>query len=476
MKKNERIIWISIVAFLLFLSFFVIFIKDARAATLNLKNGIFDKFYQVFGYIERDFVDEKTDQEKLINGAIKGMLDALGDPHTMYLSKEEMKELNTLTTGQYGGVGMMISEKDKQIVVVSPFEGSPAFKKGIKAGDIILSVDGIPLEGKTVEEAANMLKGKPDTTIKLEILSNDIKYSVELKRALIDVPTIKNAIINDKYGYLRISQFAGKTDKDVKTALKDFKKKNVKGIIVDVRYNPGGLLSQVINIVDFFQDDGVIVSTKGRTESDTSVHMASKADTIVDENIPVIVLIDKGSASASEIFAGAIKDTKRGILIGEKTFGKGSVQSTYKLGEDGDGFKMTIARYYTPSNKVIDGIGIEPDIEIKEPELTEIEKESLKKVYDDKVIDNFTKKNKNPSDKEIDEFVNFLINKGYKLSDRYLKRMVKNSIDFNNDKREIYDTEFDIQLKKALELFDNDLIKRDKNTFYLDQKEIKAKK
>lgn len=474
MKRNERIIWISIVAFLLFLSFFVILIKPAHAATINLKSAIFDKFYQVFNTIENDYIEENIDQEKLINGAVKGMLDALGDPHTIYLPKEEMDEMRTTSSGSYGGVGMLISEKDKQIVVVSPFEGSPAFKKGIKAGDIILSVDGVALEGKTVDEAAKMLKGEPGTTIKLEILSSEVKYSVDLKRAYIDLPTVKYAIISDKYGYLRISQFSGKTNENVKEALNEFDKKNVKGIIVDLRYNPGGLLGQVINIIDFFQNEGVIVSTKGRSASDTSVSKASKSNTIIDENVPVIVLIDKGSASASEIFAGAIKDTKRGILIGEKTFGKGSVQSIYNLGNDG--FKMTIAKYYTPSNKVIDGIGIEPDLEIKEPELTDIEKESLKKIYDDKIIDDFAKKNKNPTEKEIDDFVNSLLNKGYKLPERYLKRMVKNSIDINNDKREIYDIEFDLQLKKALEIFDNDLIKRDKNTFYLDQKVLKEAK
>ena len=268
MKKTERIIWISVVSMFLFLSLFTIFIKEARAGNFNFNDNYFEKLEQVLKIIQRDYVDENIDNEKIMNGAIKGMLDALGDPHTVYLSEKDMEDMMTTSKGNYGGVGMLISEQDKKIIVISPFEDSPAYKKGIKAGDYILSVDDVSLEGKTVEEAANLLKGEPGTTVKVEILSNGVKYSVELKRALIDLPTIKHDIINDKYGYLRISQFAGTTDSHVKDALEEFKQKNLKGIIVDLRHNPGGLLSQVITIVDYFQDGGVIVSTKGRNAFD----------------------------------------------------------------------------------------------------------------------------------------------------------------------------------------------------------------
>ena len=474
MKKRERIVWISVVSLFLFLSLFIIFTKEVRASNTDIDNKYIVKFLQVLKIVEKDYVDENIDNEKLINGAIKGMLEALDDPNTVYLSEKDMDDLKTLSTGQYGGVGMLISERESKIVIVSPFEDTPAYKKGIKAGDIILSVDDISLDGKTVEEAANLLRGKPGTIVKIEILSNGARFFVELKRALIDVPTVKHAVINNNYGYLRITQFAGKTDDYVKDALKDFKQKKVKGIIVDLRHNPGGLLSQVIKIVDFFQREGVIVSTKGRNDLQLDVANASRFNTIVDKNIPLIVLIDKGSASASEIFAGAIKDKKRGILIGEKSFGKGSVQTSYSLGKDG--FKMTIAKYYTPSNKVIDGVGIEPDIEVKEPEFTEQETNALEKLYEDKVIDNFAAKNSNPSDKEIDNFINLLLNKGYKLSRRYLKKLIKNAVELDDEKKKIYDLEFDIQLQKALELFDNNLIKRNKDIFYLEGNVIKNKK
>ncbi len=471
MKRTERIIWVSIVSLLIFLALFAFFIKEARAKNLDLKNIYINKFLQVLEVVEKDYVDEDIDHKKLMNGAIKGMLEAIGDPHTVYLSEKEMKDMLETSKGRYGGVGMLISEQEKKIVVISPFEDSPAYKKGIKAGDFILTVDDVSLEGKTSEEAANLLRGEPGTTVKVEILSRDVTYTVEIKRALIDLPSVKHAIINDNYGYLRIIQFAGTTDKHVKDALIEFKQKNVKGIIVDLRHNPGGLLGQVIKIIDFFQNEGVIVSTIGRDASQTDVSNASKLTTIVNEDIPVVVIVDKGSASASEIFAGALKDTKRGILIGEKTYGKGSVQTFYSLGKDG--FKMTIAKYYTPSNKVIDGVGIEPDIEVKEPELTEVEKTALKKIYEDKVIDDFAKKNTNPTEKEIDDFINVLYKKGYNLSERYLKKLIRNAVEFDNDKRPIYDLEFDVQLQKALELFDNNIIKKNKEVFYLDKKKIK---
>ena len=361
MKKIERSIWIVAVTLLLIISLFGIFINDASAGNIISKMPSFKKFIKVLNIIQRDYVDEEEiDQEKLIDGAIKGMLEALNDPHTVYLQDEYMKDMNTTSDGKYGGVGMIISKKDDYIIVITPMEGYPSYKKGIHAGDMIISVDGASLKGVSVSAAADMLRGKPGTKVNVEILRNDMTFEVDIKRAIIDLPSVKHAFINNKYGYLRIVQFAGTTTKYVKEALNEFQKKEVEAIIVDLRYNPGGLLSQVIDIVDLFQSEGIIVSTRGRSVFDSRASEASERTTIVNKEIPVIVLIDQGSASASEIFAGAIKDTKRGILIGEKTFGKGSVQTIYRMGDDG--FKLTIAKYYTPSDICIDGIGIEPDI------------------------------------------------------------------------------------------------------------------
>ena len=312
------------------------------------------------------------------------------------------------------------------------------------------------MKGVKVSEAAKLLKGIPGTSVKVDFLRNDIKYEVDFVRAIIDVPTVKYSYINNKYGYLRITQFAGTTDSHVKKALIDFKEKKVKSIIVDLRSNPGGLLGQVIKIVDFFQDEGVIVSTQGRSTFDKSVNRANKFDTLVDNNIPVIILIDQGSASASEIFSGSLKDNKRAILIGEKSYGKGSVQTVKQL--NGDGYKITIAKYYTPSGVCIDGIGIEPDIEVKEPELNDDEKDSLRKIYKDKIIDDYVKNNPRPTLEQINEEVKLIQKKGYVLTDRLLRKMLKNAIEFNDDNKTIYDLDYDIQLQKAVEVLDHNLL------------------
>jgi len=459
MTMKERIIWIIAVCLLIGVLFFGIFRSDALADADTNKNQLLKKLGRVLDIVENYYADEeKIDQNKLINGAIEGLLKALDDPHTEYLSKEFMNDLMTTSDGTYGGVGMIISQKDDKIVVVSPMEGYPAYKKGIKAGDYIISVDGVSLKDKNVTQAAEMLRGNPGTKVKVEIMRNgDVSFEVEITRAKIDLPSVKYSMIKDKYGYLRITQFAGTTSKHVKEALDFFNEKKAEGVIVDLRYNGGGLLREVVEIVDYFQDDGVIVSTIGRHSKD--IYKAKSSTTLIDKKIPVLVIIDNGSASASEIFAGAIKDRKRGILIGEKSFGKGSVQSIFDLGSDGDGFKMTVAKYYTPNNICIDGIGIDPDIEVKEPELTKEEKDNLERLYKDKIIDKLIEENPDPDNEELEKLINKLIDKGYKLPKRYLKKLLRDAAEFDNDKRPIYDLEFDLQLQKSIELFENDKLK-----------------
>lgn len=460
MKKKERLFWICSVCVLLAFCTFNVFVNNASATNLTQTFPYMNKFIGVFNAIKSDYVDaDKLEDKTLINGAIKGMLDAIGDPYTVYLSEKDVKDLQTTTTGTFAGVGMIITEKDGYIGVVSPIEGSPAFRKGMKSGDLLISVNGETLKGVSVSDAADKLKGASGTSVNIEFLRDEIKYEVELVRAIIDLPTVKYDTINNEIGYLRITQFSGTTDKHVKEALLNFKAQKVKGIIMDLRMNPGGLLSSAISIVDFFQDKGTIVSTKGRRLNEQTVNSASSFNTIIAKDIPVVVLIDSGSASASEIVSGALKDTKRGILVGEKSFGKGSVQSIQFLPDGTDGFKMTTAKYYTPSGVSIHGIGIEPDITIKEPELTEDEREGLKKIYKDKIIDEFVKLHKNPTDKDIDSFLNEMKNKGYVFTDRMMRRLLKNTLDYENSSAPIYDLEYDIQLQKAMEILTNNSIK-----------------
>ncbi len=363
---------------------------------------------------------------------------------------------------------MHISQKNEMIIVIAPMEGTPAYKKGIKAGDYILSVDGKSLKGISTDEAANMLRGPAGTIVKLEILSGDISYTLEITRANIVLPTVKHSFINNnKYGFLRITEFSGTTAEKVENALKDFTDKNVKGIIVDLRYNPGGLLSSVIQISDYFLKEGIIVSTVGREEN--VVNKAKFFDTLVKDEVPLIVLIDNGSASASEIFAGAIKDNSRGILIGEKSYGKGSVQSIYQL-DANEGFKLTIAKYYTPSGISIDGIGITPDITVKDPELSDEEKLVLKKLFTDKAIDKILTGKKNLDDAKISGLVAELQNAGYKLNTRSLKKLVKNAAEIDRDEKDIYDLEYDLQLKKAVDVLDKNYLEFKDKKFILNSK------
>lgn len=465
MKKVERIIWISVLTLLLFIVTFGFIAKKASAANDGMDQLLLKKVASVLSVIERDYVDvEKIDKVKLINGAIDGMLKALDDPHTTFLAKEYWDQLNSTSTGTYGGVGLHISQKNDYIIVISPIEGTPAYRKGIKAGDFILSVNGKSLKGVSVDQAANMLRGEPGTTVKVEILSGDITYTIEITREVIVLPTVKSSIIDKKYGYLRIVEFSGTTADKVKKALLDFKDGDIKGIIVDLRYNPGGLLSAVIDVADFFLDKGLIVSTESRYKKEES--NAKFFTTIVKKSVPVVVLIDSGSASASEIFAAAIRDNNRGILIGEKSYGKGSVQSIYQLGEH-EGFKLTIAKYFTPSGVSIEGVGITPDIVIKEPELTDEEKLILKKLYTDKAIDKLLANKKNIDPSSLDSMVIELENKGYKLPKRILKKLIKNAAEIDWPVKEIYDLEYDLQLKKAVEVLNIPLIEVKENKFYL---------
>ncbi len=453
MKSRERFLWITLTCTFAFVILFTLFVNASTSSSVSNKS--IQKFLTVLEKVKRDYVDDKAlDDKKLINGAIKGMLDAIGDPHTVYLSPEELSDLRSTSEGAFGGVGMIISERDDYTVVVSPIEDTPAYKKGMKPGDLIITVDGKSTKGLRVDEVAKMLKGTPGTSVKIEFLRDEVKFEVELIRANIDFPSVKSGYIgdNNKYGYLRITQFAGTTSKHVHDELIKLMNNKIEGLIVDLRMNPGGLLRQVVEIVDYFQDDGVIVSTKGRSIFSDSIEKANKFNTIVPKNIPMIVLIDDGSASASEIFAGAVKDTNRAILVGDKSYGKGSVQTFHELDGGVDGFKLTIAKYYTPSGICIDGIGIEPDIKVKEPEFSEQEKETLKKLYTDKIIDQYVKKNPKANQDEVNKWVAELKTKGYNLPDKYLKKLFKNALDISVENKPPYDLEYDIQLQKALEI------------------------
>ncbi len=332
-------------------------------------------FNDIFFTIKESYVEEVSDEE-LINNAIKGMISRL-DPHSSYFTKDEFSSFADSTSGRFAGVGLSLSYEDKHVVVVSPIADSPADKAGILSGDKILQVDGKSLSGLSFAESLELLRGKVNSDVQLTILRKDEPDYLDftITRQYVKSKRVISKIVGDDFAYVYVSQFSGPTGSDIKKALDKLHKENsIKGLVLDLRNNPGGLLSSAIEISDMFLDEGIIVSTKSRETSSNSISHAIKGDLLNGK--PIIVLINSGSASASEIVAGALQDNKRAIIIGTTSFGKGSVQHTIPL-SDGSGMKLTTARYYTPNNRSIQAQGITPDIEVKPLKLVDSSSSSL---------------------------------------------------------------------------------------------------
>jgi carboxyl-terminal processing protease len=335
--------------------------SSAWAETVKGRYQDLQIFTKVLNLIQQYYVEE-VDVTQLIHGGIKGMLREL-DPHTNFLPADIFKSFETETKGEFGGLGIEITTKKGILTVISPIEDTPAWKAGVLAGDIIVSINGVSTKGLSLVEAAQHMRGKMGSKVKLGIIreGQDEPITIEVVRDIVKVKSVKYTSLNDGYGYFRLTSFIENTGGELEKALGRLKKENEKinGIIIDLRSNPGGLLDQAVRVSDLFVSDGVIVSTEGRNEK--TVTRAHRSGTL--EGFPIVVLVDEASASASEIVAGALQDNKRALIIGKRTFGKGSVQSVVKLG-DGSGLKLTVARYFTPSGRSIQAHGIEPDIDV----------------------------------------------------------------------------------------------------------------
>jgi len=322
------------------------------------------KFSMVMETIRRNYV-EKTTDEAMIDGALTGMLASL-DPHSTYMNKEMYKQIQVETKGEFGGLGIEISAAEGGIKVVAPIEDTPAYKAGIKAGDLIIKIDDQLARDISLAEGVKLMRGKPGTSINLTIFreGEDTPLVFKIIRAVIKVKSVKSDVLAPGYAYLRITQFQERTDSLLAEAvrkLKDQSQGSLNGAVLDLRNNPGGLLNQAVAVSDLFLDKGKIVSTKSRTGS--NLNFKAQPGDILD-GVPMVVLINNGSASASEIVAGALKDNHRGVLVGSRSFGKGSVQTVIPL-SDGSALKLTTALYYTPSGTSIQATGIEPDIHVE---------------------------------------------------------------------------------------------------------------
>jgi carboxyl-terminal processing protease len=327
-------------------------------------------FAEVFGRIKSDYV-EAVDDKTLLESAIRGMLSGL-DPHSSYLDGEEYRDLQVGTSGEFGGLGIEVGMEDGFVKVIAPIDDTPAERAGLKTGDLIIRIDDKPVKGMSLNDAVNVMRGKPGTKINLTILREgaDRPFDVELERDLIHVASVKSRTLEPGYGYVRISHFQSRTTEDLLSALNELEKENggaLNGLVLDLRNNPGGVLNSAVGVSDAFLVGGIIVYTKGRVE-DSELQFKAGPDDVL-KGAPIAVLVNGGSASASEIVAGALQDHKRAIIMGNRTFGKGSVQTIVPI-DDATALKLTTARYYTPSGRSIQAQGIEPDILLARGELS----------------------------------------------------------------------------------------------------------
>ena len=370
-------------------SFSVLTVAVVLGYLLTVSQGVFaDKdsgslpleelrtFTEIFAKIKNDYVEPITDED-LLENAIKGMLAGL-DPHSAYLVPDDYKELQAGTSGEFGGLGIEVGMEDGFVKVIAPIDDTPAHRAGVEAGDLIIRLDDTPVKGMSLAEAVKIMRGKPGTDIILTVVREgaDGPLNIVITRDVIRVTSIKSRVLEDGYAYVRISHFQSRTGEGLRDAIADLKTKvdgPIKGLVLDLRNNPGGVLSAAVSVSDAFLTKGLIVYTEGRL-ADASIKFSAKPTDVI-AGAPIIVLVNAGSASASEIVAGALQDHKRAIIMGNQTFGKGSVQTILPM-DNGSALKLTTARYFTPSGRSIQASGISPDIELEQVRVAKVERRS----------------------------------------------------------------------------------------------------
>lgn len=358
------------------LSLLIVIVTTATATSTNLTYfKSLEIIRKVIEIVKSDYVKESIDEQDLIYGAIEGVLRKLDDPYTRFMEPKTFKEMQVDTQGEFGGLGIVIAMKDRMLTVISPIDDTPASRAGIKAGDMIIKIDGKDVIDIALHDAVKLLRGPVDTSVTITVMRENSKETIdyELVRQIIKVPSVKYWTLDDKIGYIRLTQFIQTSSEDLEKALIDLQKHGVTSIILDLRNNPGGLLTASVEVGRKFIPKGDIVSIRGRDGEENTYSSFFKYHPV----IPLVVLINEGSASASEIVAGAIKDNNRGLLVGKKSFGKGSVQTVISL-NDGSAMALTTALYYTPSGVNIHKQGIEPDIEVDLPKLDQKIQEEIR--------------------------------------------------------------------------------------------------
>jgi carboxyl-terminal processing protease len=344
--------------------------KNSRSSAQSIPLEDIRSLSEVFGKVKENYVEEVEDKV-LLENAIRGLLSGL-DPHSAYLDKKAFTDLREGTSGEFGGLGIVVGMEEGFVKVISPIDDTPAAKAGVKSGDMIIRLDDKNVKGMSLEDAVSIMRGKPKTDILLTIVREgaDKPLKIKITRAIIKVQSVRSKTLEKGFGYIRVSAFQERTGSDLRKAISKLKRANnkkLKGLVLDLRNNPGGLLTAAVEVSDAFLESGVVVSIKGRDKSNTMTHSAKGMDLISEA--PIVVLINGGSASASEIVAGALQDHKRAIVMGTQSFGKASVQTVVPLG-NGSGLKLTTARYYTPNGTSIQAKGITPDIVLDDLKLS----------------------------------------------------------------------------------------------------------
>ncbi|MBV6494356.1 MAG: hypothetical protein LDLANPLL_02388 [Turneriella sp.] len=411
--------------------------------------GLTELFNAALFHVQGDYVDEVS-RQTLIFGAIRGMLSSLDDAHTRFMTPDETNELQTEMRGNFGGLGIEISQRDNVLTVVSPIDDTPAMRAGIRPNDKIVEIDKKSTRDLSLTDAVKLLRGKPGTSVNISVVregEDEVLY-FDLVREIIKIKVVTSEFLEkEKLGYVRLKQFNQTATEDLARVIGEFKKKKARGLILDLRWNPGGLLDAAQRISNFFIKSGVIVSTRGRKKELDKVFNANPSAAIAAD-IPLVVLANEGSASASEIVTGAIKDHKRGKFIGVKTFGKGSVQNVISL-MYGTSMALTIQKYYTPSGVSIHKKGIEPDIKVPALDFNKDDRRHYKEIKEKKILSNFVKEHKHYNAETVKKFQKMLEDRGLTLSDFAAKKTLKDEYT-KNSPRPILDMEFDVQLQRAI--------------------------
>ncbi|UTC61281.1 S41 family peptidase [Treponema sp. OMZ 788] len=486
---NKRITWINTIIFLTLLLAAVFFMpqkapatsnsaSDPEAADTNLKY-----LESVYKLLQENYVDE-IDPAVLYKGAMEGMLNSLEDPYTSYIFKDTTvgHDLEDTTTGVFCGIGVHITksnistpERPAYVEIASPIEGTPGWRAGLQPGDYIIEIDGVKTEDITQEDVLNMLRGKEGTQVTIKILrGKNLTFDLTITRALIEVPTIKYTKIGKDIAYIRLIEFNPNSAKRITEAIENLQAEGCTKLILDLKNNPGGLISSSIDVASIFLDSGLVVSTKGRARGTSEAYKVRRFVQKVPKNMPIVVLINEGSASASEIVSGALKDHKRAYLVGTRSYGKGLVQSVVQLSEK-ELVKLTIARYYSPSGANIDKLGILPDLEVIRPNFTPEEEKSVLELLKTSKIADFTRSKTSLKKTEMIDFAKKL-GEEYNVRHELILRLVK--VEYYRSHESPVIDEDDEQLKAAVNLLTtkdvNALCKTTKTLFEM-QEEEKAK-